>query len=66
MALGQRRAASAKRYLSQRGIGDDRIEVISYGEERPAAQGNDEAAWSQNRRAEFEVTAGADALKVGQ
>lgn len=66
MALGQRRAASVKRYLSQRGIGADRVEVISYGEERPAAQGNDEAAWSQNRRAEFEVTAGADAMKVGQ
>jgi peptidoglycan-associated lipoprotein len=66
MALGQRRAASAKRYLTQRGIGADRIEVISYGEERPAAQGHDEAAWSQNRRAEFEVTAGADAMKVGQ
>ena len=66
MALGQRRAAAAKRYLSQRGIGADRIEVISYGEERPAAQGHDEAAWSQNRRAEFEVTAGADAMKVGQ
>jgi peptidoglycan-associated lipoprotein len=66
MALGQRRAASVKRYLTQRGIGADRIDVISYGEEQPAAQGHDEAAWSQNRRAEFEVTAGADAIKVGQ
>ena len=36
LALGQRRAASAKRYLTQRGIADDRIEVLSYGEERPA------------------------------
>jgi peptidoglycan-associated lipoprotein len=66
MALGQRRAASVKRYLTQRGVGDARVEVISYGEERPAVQGHDEAAWSQNRRAEFEVTAGADAIKVGQ
>jgi peptidoglycan-associated lipoprotein len=66
MALGQRRAASAKRYLTQRGVADNRIEIISYGEERPAAQGSDEAAWSQNRRSEFEVTAGANDIKVGQ
>jgi peptidoglycan-associated lipoprotein len=34
-----------------------RIETVSYGEERPVAQGHDEGAWSQNRRAEFEITA---------
>jgi peptidoglycan-associated lipoprotein len=62
-ALGQRRAAAAKRYLTQHGIADNRIEIISYGEERPVAQGNDESAWSQNRRDEFEITAGADDIK---
>jgi len=63
LALGQRRAAAAKAYLVQHGIADARIETISYGEERPVAQGSDEAAYSQNRRAEFEITAGGNALK---
>jgi peptidoglycan-associated lipoprotein len=63
LALGQRRAASAKRYLTQRGIADSRIEIISFGEERPAVQGSDESAWSQNRRDEFEITGGGDQLQ---
>jgi peptidoglycan-associated lipoprotein len=62
LALGQRRAAAAKRYLTQRGIAEDRIEVISYGEERPAVPGHDESAWAQNRRDEFEIIAGGDQL----
>jgi peptidoglycan-associated lipoprotein len=62
LALGQRRAAAAKRYLTQRGIADARIDIISYGEERPVAQGEDESAWSQNRRDEFEIVAGGDAI----
>jgi peptidoglycan-associated lipoprotein len=62
LALGQRRAAAAKRYLTQHGVADAVIEVISYGEEHPAMDGHDEAAWSKNRRDEFEITAGADAL----
>ena len=62
LALGQRRAAAAKRYLTQRGIADGRIDVISYGEERPAAQGEEESAWSQNRRAEFEIVAGGESI----
>ncbi|MGI9076203.1 MAG: peptidoglycan-associated lipoprotein Pal [Gemmatimonadaceae bacterium] len=62
LALGQRRAAAAKRYLTQRGVADSRIEIISFGEERPAMEGSDESAWSQNRRDEFEITAGGDRL----
>jgi len=62
LALGQRRAAAAKRYLTQRGVAESRIEIISYGEERPAMEGTDESAWSQNRRDEFEITAGGDRL----
>jgi peptidoglycan-associated lipoprotein len=58
MALGQRRAASVKRYLTQHGIADSRIMIISYGEEKPAAAGHDETSWSQNRRAEFVITVG--------
>jgi peptidoglycan-associated lipoprotein len=66
LALGNRRAASAKRYLANRGIDGGRIEVLSYGEERPLAMGGGEAAWAQNRRAEFEVTAGGDNLAAPQ
>jgi peptidoglycan-associated lipoprotein len=63
LALGQRRAAAAKRYLVERGIAESRIETISYGEERPVAQGSDEDAWAQNRRAEFEITGGGQTLR---
>jgi peptidoglycan-associated lipoprotein len=58
LALAQRRAASVRAYLVQRGIGEDRLEIVSYGEERPAVPGENEGAWAQNRRAEFEVIAG--------
>jgi peptidoglycan-associated lipoprotein len=64
LALGQRRAAAAKRYLTQRGIPEARIEIISYGEERPSATGGDESAYAQNRRDEFEITSGGDALRA--
>ena len=64
LALGQRRAAAAKEYLVQRGISDSRIETVSYGEERPIAQGSDETAYQQNRRDEFEITAGPQTLKT--
>ncbi|AFK52747.1 MAG: peptidoglycan-associated lipoprotein [Tistrella sp.] len=51
LALGDRRATAAKNYLVALGISPDRIETISYGKERPAVLGSDEAAWAQNRRA---------------
>ena len=57
-ALGQRRAAAARRYLTDNGIDGARIAIVSYGEQRPAAMGSDESAWALNRRAEFEITAG--------
>ena len=57
-ALGQRRAAAVKRYLTDNGIDAARIAIVSYGEQRPATTGADESAWSRNRRAEFEITAG--------
>jgi peptidoglycan-associated lipoprotein len=59
-ALGQRRAASAKRYLTDNGIDGARIAIVSYGEQRPATSGADENAWALNRRAEFEITAGGN------
>ncbi|WP_343528779.1 peptidoglycan-associated lipoprotein Pal [Sphingomonas sp.] len=51
LALGDRRANAAKNYLAARGVSPDRMNVISYGKERPIALGSDEAAWAQNRRA---------------
>ena len=57
-ALGQRRAAAARRYLTDNGIDGARISIVSYGEQRPAMSGADENAWALNRRAEFEITAG--------
>ena len=58
LALGMRRAAAAKLYLTQRGIDASRIETVSYGEERPVCQEHDESCWAKNRRAEFAVLAG--------
>jgi peptidoglycan-associated lipoprotein len=55
LALGDRRANSAKTYLVQLGIDAGRIYTISYGEERPAALGSTEAAWAKNRRGEFKL-----------
>ena len=64
LALGLRRAASARKYLTDRGIAVDRIDVVSFGEERPVAPGEDDGAFAQNRRAEFEILAGGEALRV--
>ncbi|MBI3872509.1 MAG: peptidoglycan-associated lipoprotein Pal [candidate division Zixibacteria bacterium] len=53
LALGEKRARSAKEYLEKLGIDSSRIDVISYGEERPIATGHDEESWQRNRRGEF-------------
>jgi peptidoglycan-associated lipoprotein len=66
LALGSRRAAAAKRYLTDQGIDPSRIDIFSYGEERPAVSGMDEAAYRQNRRDEFEITAGVNDVKAVQ
>ena len=66
MALGQRRAAAAKRYLTQHGIPATRVETVSFGEEHPAATGTDEASMAQNRRSEFEIIAGGDTITLPQ
>jgi len=63
LALGNRRAQSAKQYLVSHGIDASRIETQSWGEERPLVDGHDENAWSQNRRDEFEVTSGGDNIR---
>jgi len=51
LALGDRRANSARDYLQSRGVTAARMQTISWGKERPAIDGHDESAWAQNRRA---------------
>lgn len=51
LALGERRANSAKNYLVSLGVPESRLTTVSYGKERPVALGSNEAAWAQNRRA---------------
>lgn len=53
LALGQKRAEAVRRSLNLLGVSDSQVEAVSYGEEKPAATGNDESAFSQNRRAEI-------------
>jgi peptidoglycan-associated lipoprotein len=57
LALGARRAQSARDYLVSLGIAPERLETVSYGEERPADPGHNELAWTLNRRAHFVVKA---------
>ncbi len=53
LALGQRRSEAVRRALGLLGVPDSQIEAVSFGKEKPAAPGSDEAAWAQNRRAEI-------------
>jgi len=55
MALGERRAISAKEYLMHMGVAPERMNTVSFGKERPFAMGHNEDAWAQNRRAHFVV-----------
>lgn len=56
LALGERRAEAAARYLTDLGVPASRLQVVSFGESAPAVQGHDESAWRWNRRVEFRVT----------
>ncbi len=53
VALGENRAQAAKRYLVSLGVGAERVQTVSYGEERPVDLSATEASWAKNRRAEF-------------
>ena len=55
LALGDRRAFSAKSFLVDLGIDESRLTTISYGEEKPIASGSTEEAWAKNRRAHFVI-----------
>src|SRR2546426_10726732 len=65
LALGQRRADAAKQYLVNLGVDGSRITTISYGNERPRALGDDEAAWKANRRDDL-VPVSSEAREVSQ
>ena len=53
LSLGERRAKAVQQVVSLLGVSSSQVEVVSYGEERPAAMGHDEDAWAMNRRVEF-------------
>ena len=55
MALGERRAVTAVKYLVNMGVAEGRIDTLSFGEEKPLNLGHDEMAWSQNRRDDFVI-----------
>lgn len=57
LALGERRARSVKDYLTALGVDANRVSIISFGKTTPKAFGHNEEAWSQNRRANFVITA---------
>ena len=59
LALGARRAEAVRTYLIQRGVPAGRIDTISFGKERPIAEGSSEAAWAQNRNAHTAIVSGA-------
>ena len=64
IALGRRRAETAKRYLTDRGIDASRIETTTFGRERPEVPGSGEESWARNRRDAFEIIAGGDQLRA--
>ena len=53
LALGERRAYAVSKYMGIFGVAPNQVRIITYGEERPAVEGHDEAAWAQNRRVEI-------------
>ncbi len=59
LALGARRAEAVRSYLIERGIPANRIDVISFGKERPIAEGSSEEAWARNRNGHTAIVSGA-------
>lgn len=65
MALGNRRAEAIRQFLTGFGLTENRFEIVSFGEGRPLQQGDSEASWARNRRGQFVITAGANAINPG-
>ena len=53
LALGQRRSDAVRKSLNQMGVSDEQMEAVSFGKEKPKAEGDNEAAWTENRRADI-------------
>ena len=64
LALGNRRAEAIRQFLTGFGLSESRFEIVSVGEGRPLVQGLNEDAWARNRRVEFVITAGANAINL--
>lgn len=62
LALGRRRAEAVRDFFTGFGLAESRFSVVSYGEERPLANGSGESVWARNRRAQFQITAGGNAI----
>lgn len=56
LTLGENRARTAREYLASLGIGDNRMDIVSYGKERPISVGHNEESWQKNRRVQFTIT----------
>jgi peptidoglycan-associated lipoprotein len=66
LALGQRRAEASRDWLVGFGIAPNRLETVSWGEDRPLVRASNEEAWAMNRRNEFRIIAGGDQLRNPQ
>lgn len=66
IALGNRRAEAIRQFLTGFGLAENRFEIVSFGEGRPLQMGSTEAAWARNRRGQFVITAGANAINPGR
>jgi len=55
LKLGQQRAEAVKNFMVDRGVSADRLSIVSFGEDRPVASGQNEASWAKNRRAQFVI-----------
>ena len=64
LALGNRRAEAIRQFLTGFGLSESRFEIVSVGEGRSLVQGSNEDAWARNRRVEFVITAGANAINL--
>ncbi|MBR5999979.1 MAG: OmpA family protein, partial [Oxalobacter sp.] len=53
LALGQKRAEAVRRQMAMHGVSENQMEAVSFGKEKPKAEGHNEAAWAQNRRADI-------------
>lgn len=62
LALGEKRAKAVQDAMSSMGVAASRLQIVTYGEEKPAVSGSNETAWSENRRAEFRVIGGDEGV----